>query len=122
MSREAMHSVFLLHAIRAGLDMGIVNAGMLGVYEDIEPELREAVEDVILARREDATERLIALAERIKEQGEGAEGDPRAAAAAAARLAWREEDVSARLRHALVHGIDTYVVEDTEEAYQALAG
>lgn len=118
--REAMHSVFLLHAIRAGLDMGIVNAGMLGVYEDIEPELREAVEDVVLARSEDATERLIALAERIKEQGEGAEGDPRAAAAAAARLAWREEDVSARLRHALVHGIDTYAVEDTEEAYQAL--
>ncbi|MFX0538833.1 methionine synthase [Ornithinimicrobium sp. Y1847] len=119
--REAMHAVFLFHAIEAGLDMGIVNAGMLGVYEEIEPELRHTVEDVVLARRPDATERLIELAERIKAQAEaeagGAEG---ASAAAKAKLAWREESVTERLRHALVHGIDTYVVEDAEEAYQEL--
>ena len=116
--REAMHSVFLLHAIRAGLDMGIVNAGMLGVYEEIEPELREAVEDVVLARREDATERLITLAERIKAESDGTTAGT--SAAAAAKLAWRESDVTERLRHALVHGIDTYAVEDAEEAYQLL--
>ncbi|RIK17331.1 MAG: methionine synthase [Acidobacteria bacterium] len=116
--REAMHTVFLYHAIRAGLDMGIVNAGMLGVYEDIEPELREVVEDVVLARREDATERLIALAERIKaeQSGDGGGGS----AAAAAKLAWRDAPVAERLRHALVHGIDTYAVEDAEEAYREL--
>ncbi|AXH96191.1 methionine synthase [Ornithinimicrobium avium] len=116
--REAMHTVFLYHAIRAGLDMGIVNAGMLGVYEEIEPELREVVEDVVLARREDATERLVALAEKIKAEqtGEGGGGS----AAAAARLAWRDAPVAERLRHALVHGIDTFAVEDAEEAYVEL--
>ncbi|WP_238154657.1 methionine synthase [Ornithinimicrobium sufpigmenti] len=118
--REAMHTVFLFHAIRAGLDMGIVNAGMLGVYEEIEPELREAVEDVVLARREDATERLIALAERIKADAAGEGGTAAGSAAAAARLAWRDAPVTERLRHALVHGIDAYVVEDAEEAYQEL--
>ncbi|GAA1165647.1 methionine synthase [Ornithinimicrobium humiphilum] len=117
--REAMHTVFLFHAIRAGLDMGIVNAGMLGVYEDIEPELREAVEDVVLARREDATERLITLAERIK--AETTDGPSAAAGERAAKaLAWRDQPVADRLRHALVHGIDAYVVEDAEEAYTEL--
>ncbi|WP_034383877.1 methionine synthase [Deinococcus sp. YIM 77859] len=108
--REAMHAVFLYHAIRAGLDMGIVNAGMLAVYEDIEPELREAVEDVILARRPDATERLITLAERYKAVKREA----------SAQSAWREWPVAERLKHALVHGITEYVVEDAEEAYQRL--
>ncbi|MPV38592.1 methionine synthase [Georgenia subflava] len=112
--REAMHAVFLLHAIRAGLDMGIVNAGMLGVYEDIEPELRDAVEDVILARREDATDRLITLAEAYRDQARAA-GD-----GAEARNAWREAPVSDRLRHALVHGISDHAVDDAEEAYQEL--
>ena len=118
--REAMHTVFLFHAIRAGLDMGIVNAGMLGVYEEIEPELRETVEDVVLARREDATERLITLAERIKAEDDGTAGTGTGSAAAAAKLAWRQEPVTERLRHALVHGIDTYAVEDAEAAYQEL--
>ncbi|WP_373292005.1 methionine synthase [Deinococcus ruber] len=108
--REAMHSVFLYHAIRAGLDMGIVNAGMLAVYEDIEPELKEAVEDVILARREDATERLIELAESYK-------GVKREAAAV---NAWREGSVQERLKHALIAGITDFVDTDTEEAYQLL--
>ena len=112
--REAMHTVFLFHAIRAGLDMGIVNAGMLGVYEDIDAELREAVEDVVLARREDATDRLITLAESYRGQTrEASDG-------AAARSAWREAPVSDRLRHALVHGIADHVVEDAEEAYVEL--
>ncbi len=119
--REAMHSVFLFHAIRAGLDMGIVNAGMLGVYEDLDPVLREHVEDVILARRPDATERLLELAERVRAEVEAAgPGGGGPSAAATARLAWRDADVTERLRHALVHGIDTYVVEDAEEAYQQL--
>ncbi|WP_130011296.1 methionine synthase [Serinicoccus sediminis] len=117
--REAMHSVFLFHAIGAGLDMGIVNAGMLGVYADLDPELRDTVEDVVLARREDATERLIELAERIKADSEGAAPGERSAAAAA-KLAWRDAPVAERLRHALVQGIDTYAVEDAEEAYQEL--
>ncbi|GMA14970.1 methionine synthase [Deinococcus metallilatus] len=108
--REAMHAVFLYHAIRAGLDMGIVNAGMLAVYEDIEPELREAVEDVILARRPDATERLIALAESYKSVKREA----------TAQSAWRDLPVAERLKHALVSGITDYVVEDAEEAYQLL--
>ena len=108
--REAMHAVFLYHAIRAGLDMGIVNAGMLAVYEDIEPELREAVEDVILARRPDATERLIQLAESYKDIKREA----------GAQSAWRELPVNERLKHALVSGITDYVVEDAEEAYQLL--
>ncbi|WP_425147183.1 methionine synthase [Deinococcus sp.] len=108
--REAMHSVFLYHAIRAGLDMGIVNAGMLAVYEDIEPELKVAVEDVILARRDDATERLIELAESYK-------GVKREAAAV---NAWREGSVQERLKHALIAGITDFVDTDTEEAYQQL--
>ncbi|WP_230977312.1 methionine synthase [Georgenia yuyongxinii] len=112
--REAMHTVFLFHAIRAGLDMGIVNAGMLGVYEDLDPTLREAVEDVVLARRADATDRLIALAETYKGQARET-GD-----AAAARNAWRDAPVSERLRHALVHGISDHAVPDAEEAYVEL--
>jgi 5-methyltetrahydrofolate--homocysteine methyltransferase len=105
--REAMHSVFLYHAIKAGMGMGIVNAGQLAIYEDIEPELRERVSDVILARRDDATERLLEVAARY--QGEA--GQKRVA-----DLAWRELPVSQRLSHALVHGIDEYVLDDTEEA------
>jgi 5-methyltetrahydrofolate--homocysteine methyltransferase len=105
--REAMHSVFLYHAIRAGMSMGIVNAGQLGIYEQIEPELRERVEDVILNRRPDATERLLEISVRYK--GE-------AGAKKAEDLAWRTWPVSKRLEHALVRGIDEYVIEDTEEA------
>jgi 5-methyltetrahydrofolate--homocysteine methyltransferase len=105
--REAMHSVFLYHAIRAGMSMGIVNAGQLAIYEDIDPELRERVEDVILNRRADATERLLELAPRYK--GE-------AGAQRVADLSWRNWPVGKRLEHALVHGIDEYVIEDTEEA------
>jgi len=105
--RRAMHSVFLYHAIPAGMDMGIVNAGQLDVYDQIDPELREAVEDVILDRRDDATERLIQLAERFKDV------DPRAEAEAAE---WRGWPVGERLSHALVKGIDAHIVEDTEEA------
>ena len=105
--RQAIHSVFLFHAIRAGMDMGIVNAGALPIYDDLDPELREHVEDVILNRRADATERLLALAGRYK----GRKGEARAE-----DLAWRERDVRARLAHALVHGIDQYVEADTEEA------
>jgi 5-methyltetrahydrofolate--homocysteine methyltransferase len=105
--REAMHSVFLYHAIRAGMSMGIVNAGQLAIYEDIEPELRERVLDVILARREDATERLLEVAGRYK----GEAGQKRVA-----DLAWRELPVAQRLAHALVHGIDEFVVADTEAA------
>ena len=112
--REAMHAVFLFHAIDAGLDMGIVNAGMLGIYEEIEPELREAVEDVILARREDAADRLLELAERYKGTSTGGGGS------APEKAAWREEPVAQRLRHGLVHGISDFVVEDAEEAYQEL--
>ncbi|MBX7083448.1 MAG: methionine synthase [Nannocystaceae bacterium] len=107
--REAMHSAFLYHAIRAGLDMGIVNAGQLVVYEDIAPELLEHVEDVILNRRADATERLVALAERIK--AEGAQGTARAA-----DHGWREQPVRDRLVHALVHGVVDFIEADTEEA------
>ncbi|WP_104990322.1 methionine synthase [Deinococcus sp. NW-56] len=108
--REAMHAVFLYHAIGAGLDMGIVNAGMLAVYDDIEPELREAVEDVILARRPDATERLIGLAESYKDVKREA----------SAQSAWRELPVAERLKHALVQGITDHVTEDAEEAYRLL--
>jgi 5-methyltetrahydrofolate--homocysteine methyltransferase len=104
--REAMHAVFLLHAIRAGLDMGIVNAGQLAVYEDIEPELLEHVEDVIFNRRPDATERLVELAQRVDGEGTKRELD----------LSWREATVEKRLEHALVHGIVDYVEADTEEA------
>src|SRR5690606_12120617 len=107
--REAMHSAFLFHAIRAGLDMGIVNAGMLQVYEEIEPTLKELVEDVLLNRRPDATERLVAHADAIK--GEGG-----AKKSAAEEQAWRALPVEERLSHALVKGIMDYVEVDTEEA------
>ena len=109
--REAIHSVFLYHAIRAGLDMAIVNAGVLPVYDDIDPELRERVEDVVLNRREDGTERLLEIAARYA----GETGMERAAA----DLAWRDRPVGERLTHALVEGIDAWIVEDTEEARQA---
>jgi 5-methyltetrahydrofolate--homocysteine methyltransferase len=105
--REAMHSVFLYHAIKAGMTMGIVNAGQLAIYEGIDPELRERVEDVILNRRADATERLLEIAARFK--GETAERK-------AEDLAWRSWPVVKRLEHALVKGIDQFVVQDTEEA------
>ena len=106
--REAIHAVFLYHAIRAGLDMAIVNAGVLPVYDDIEPDLRERVEDVVLDRRPDATERLLEVAVRYASQG----GMERAAL----DLGWRELPVEERLTHALVEGIDTWIAEDTEEA------
>ena len=106
--REAIHAVFLYHAIRAGLDMAIVNAGVLPVYDDIEPELRERVEDVVLDRRPDATERLLEVAVRYASEG----GMERAAE----DLAWRELPVEERLTHALVEGIDTWIAADTEEA------
>ncbi len=105
--REAMHSVFLYHAIQAGMDMGIVNAGQLALYDDIDPELRELVEDVILNRRPDATDRLLEAAERYK----GGEAQKREV-----DLSWREQPVDERLVHALVHGIGTYIDEDTEQA------
>lgn len=110
--RRAMHSVFLYHAIPAGLDMAIVNAGQLDVYDTIDPELREACEDVILMRREDATERLIDLAESYKGKSVA---DEKAAEE------WRGWDVKRRLEHALVKGIDAHVVADTEEARLAIA-
>ena len=106
--REAIHTVFLYHAIRAGMDMGIVNAGMIGVYDELEPELRERVEDVVLNRRPDAAERLLEIAESAK----GAARDD------GKKLEWRHADVNARLAHALVHGVTDFIAEDTEEAYQ----
>ena len=109
--REAMHSAFLYHAIAAGMDMGIVNAGMLEVYEEIAPELKELVEDVLLNRRPDATERLVDFGEALK--AAGASGS---AAAAQKVEEWRNAPVEERLSHALVKGIDTYIDEDTEEA------
>jgi 5-methyltetrahydrofolate--homocysteine methyltransferase len=111
--REAMHTAFLYHAIRAGMSMGIVNAGQLGVYEDIEPQLRERVEDVILNRHADATERLVEFAQNVKSGGgaRSAKGDE----------AWRRGDVRERLVHALVSGIATHIVADTEEARLAAA-
>lgn len=107
--RQAIHSVFLFHAIKAGMDMGIVNAGGMPIYDELDPELRERVEDVILNRRKDGTERLLEIAERYK----GTKG-----AARTEDLAWREKPVRARLAHALVHGIDAFVETDTEEARQ----
>jgi 5-methyltetrahydrofolate--homocysteine methyltransferase len=105
--REAMHSVFLYHAIKAGMDMGIVNAGQMAVYDDLDAELREACEDVVLNRRQDAAERLLALAERHRGHGmEKKEAD----------LAWREWPVQKRLSHALVQGITDYIETDVEEA------
>jgi 5-methyltetrahydrofolate--homocysteine methyltransferase len=107
--REAMHSVFLYHAIKAGMDMGIVNAGQIAVYDDLDPELREACEDVVLNRRADAAERLLALAQRYHGHGkEKKEAD----------LAWRQLPVKERLSHALVHGITDFIEADVEEARQ----
>ncbi len=114
--REAIHTVFLYHAIGAGMDMGIVNAGQLGVYDQLDPELRERVEDVVLNRREDSTDRLLEIADRFK--GGGAKKEE--------NLAWRGTPeqpvpVGERLAHALVHGITTFIVEDTEEVRQQVA-
>ena len=109
--REAIHTVFLYHAIQAGMDMGIVNAGMVGVYDDLDPTLRERVEDVVLNRRPDAGERLIEVAESAKGQAKDE----------SARLAWRAKPVDERLSHALVHGINDFIVDDTEEVYQRIA-
>ncbi len=103
-----MHSAFLYHAIKAGLDMGIVNAGQLVVYEDIGPELLEHVEDVIFNRRPDATERLVELATRVQGEGTKRERD----------LSWREAPVEERLSYALVHGVVDFIEDDTEEARQ----
>ncbi len=110
--REAMHSVFLFHAIKAGMDLGIVNAGQLTVYQDIPTPLREGIEDVLFNRRPDATERLLELAQRFK--GEGA-------AETVEDAAWRSAPVNERITHAMVHGIDAFIVEDTEEARAAAA-
>ncbi|MFN7711798.1 MAG: methionine synthase [Curvibacter sp.] len=108
--REAIHTVFLYHAIKAGMDMGIVNAGMVGVYDDLEPTLRERVEDVVLNRRPDAGERLVEIAETAK----GAAKDD------SKKNEWRTGTVEKRLSHALVHGITDFITVDTEEAYQAV--
>jgi 5-methyltetrahydrofolate--homocysteine methyltransferase len=108
--REAIHTVFLYHAIKAGMDMGIVNAGMVGVYDDLDPELKERVEDVVLNRRTDAGERLVEIADRAKSAGKDD----------SARLAWRAGTVEQRLSHALVHGITDFITEDTEQAWQAV--
>jgi 5-methyltetrahydrofolate--homocysteine methyltransferase len=108
--REAIHTVFLYHAIQAGMDMGIVNAGMVGVYDELEPELRERVEDVVLNRRSDAGERLVEIAETAKS---GAKDESK-------RNEWRAGTVEQRLSHALVSGITDFIVDDTEEAYQAV--
>ncbi|TFW00434.1 methionine synthase [Oxalobacteraceae bacterium OM1] len=105
-AREAIHTVFLYHAIKAGLTMGIVNAGMIGVYDELSPELRERVEDVVLNRRPDATERMIEFATTLKGGGKKEEQN----------LEWRQDPVEKRLAHALVHGITQWIVEDTEEA------
>jgi 5-methyltetrahydrofolate--homocysteine methyltransferase len=110
--RDAIHAVFLYHAIAAGLDMGIVNPGALAVYSDIPPELLERVEDLVLNRRPDATERLLEIAPRYAGEAAARQGED---------LAWRTLPVADRLRHAMIEGIDTYVVEDTEEARQAAA-
>ncbi len=106
--REAIHAVFLYHAIRAGMDMGIVNAGQLVVYDEIEPQLRELCEDVVLNRRPDATERLVNFAETVKAKGKEEVKDE----------AWRDSSVEERLKHALVNGITDYIEADTEEARQ----
>ena len=107
--RQAMHSVFLYHAVQAGMDMGIVNAGQLAVYADIEDDLRERVEDVILNRREDSTDRLLEIADRYRGEGKKRVVD----------LAWREKPVGERLTHAIVSGITDYIEDDTEEARRA---
>ena len=110
-AREAIHTVFLYHAIKAGMTMGIVNAGMVGVYDDLDPILRERVEDVVLNRRPDATERMIEFAGTLKAGGAKQEQN----------LEWRNAPVGKRLSHALVHGITQWIVEDTEEARQQIA-
>ena len=107
--REAMHAVFLYHAIEAGMDMGIVNAGQLAVYEDVEPELREAIEDVLFDRRPDATERLVALAERYAGRAKARKED----------LSWREGTLQERITHALVHGVVDFIEADVREALEA---
>ncbi|MBL8919158.1 MAG: methionine synthase [Myxococcaceae bacterium] len=112
--REAMHTAFLFHAVKAGMDMAIVNAGMLGVYEEIPKDLLERIEDVLLNRRPDATERLIQKAEAIKaETGGAAKGEVKE------DLSWRNQGVAERLKHALVKGIDAFIDQDTEEARKA---
>ena len=108
--REAIHTVFLYHAIQAGMDMGIVNAGMMGVYDDLEPTLKERVEDVVLNRRPDAGERLVEVAETAKS---GAKDDSK-------RNEWRNLEVRARLSHALVHGMNEFIVQDTEEVWKLI--
>jgi 5-methyltetrahydrofolate--homocysteine methyltransferase len=108
--REAIHTVFLYYAIQAGMDMGIVNAGQLGVYADLDAELRDRVEDVILNRRADGTDRLLEIADKFKT----------GAAKKEENLEWRNQPVEARLAHALVLGITTFIVEDTEEARQKI--
>ena len=108
--REAIHAAFLYHAIKAGMDMGIVNAGMLEVYEDVPKDLMEHIEDVILNRRDDATERLVDFAESVKSEGKTRKQD----------LSWREESVEKRLAHSLVNGQVEFIEADTEEAYQKL--
>ncbi|WP_255219777.1 methionine synthase [Paraburkholderia ginsengisoli] len=109
--REAIHTVFLYHAIQAGMDMGIVNAGQLGVYADLDPELRERVEDVVLNRREDGTDRLLEIADKFKT----------GAAKKEESLEWRNQPVEKRLSHALVHGITNFIVDDTEEVRAKIA-
>jgi len=109
--REAIHTVFLYHAIQAGMDMGIVNAGQLGVYAELDPELRERVEDVVLNRREDGTDRLLEIADKFKT----------GAAKKEENLEWRNQPVEKRLAHALVSGITTFIVEDTEEVRAKIA-
>ena len=104
--REAMHTAFLYHAVKAGMSMGIVNAGQLGVYEELDPELRERAEDVIFNRRADATERLIEFAGRVKT----------AAKQPGKEDAWRAGSVAERLAHALINGVSTHIIADTEEA------
>src|SRR5207247_2742275 len=106
--REAIHTAFLYHAIRAGMDMGIVNAGQLGVYEEIPPDLLERVEDILFDRRPDATERMVEFAETVRGAGKKRELD----------LAWRDAPVAQRRSHALVHGIVDFIAADTEEARQ----
>ncbi|HEX7029580.1 MAG TPA: methionine synthase [Gammaproteobacteria bacterium] len=109
--REAMHAVFLYHAVAAGLDMGIVNAGQLGVYDELDPALKERVEDVILNRRDDATERLLEVADNFSARQRAAGPD----------MSWRELPLAKRLEHALVHGIDAFIEEDVEAARRQFA-
>ena len=109
-AREAIHTVFLYHAVKAGMTMGIVNAGQLGVYEDLDPELRERVEDIVLNRRSDATERMIEFAATLKGEGRREE----------AQHQWRSLTPEKRLEHALVHGLTEFIVEDTEEVRQQI--